>query len=714
MTVRFDSLYLMPEFVRRLDQLVREKPALRASVQRILQLYYTDCSRLTDRKPLRRNSHRKIWHTDVDREKRLIDEQLDPDFPESAALLYLDHHDAANRYGERYSGDTTGEIRRGRATRKVTERGTAATTSSPGAATSAPRRPRRGQRGTYGEYLKPRQLRRLGVAPELIDVCLAQPTLSGRLTELGLSEEQADKIDSLYLDRLPSAPIVSAVPGVHAPAPLEVRQDQLAALLRMPLGKFLAQLTDEQVQLATRKNRHLHVIRGAAGSGKTIVGIRRLEYLLDQRDLFDNRPLLFVCHNQVLRDVAEQMIEATLARKLEDARVEVTTIYSLLGKLSHELGLLGLHLAKDHRLLEYVGHARLVGGSGRTLAGWSDEALLAEMKEVIFGRAIVNVEAYQDADRTGRGRALNAHARTEIWKVYERFRRHCQKDGITVWEHLPARLVRHLTEHPLKTARYAGIVIDEVQDFCPAAVQVLLALQAGRTDDIVVLGDAAQDVFTSGFRWKHLGLGISGGQVSILRRCFRSTSAIVAAAMPLLTAQAERLEEDLVLPEASPDDQAPPIRVHFYKNANEELEETAILIASLIENGVPSSAIGVLLDNDQDRVALAQKLELLDCNVEEFRKADGGKSIDIAHPSVKLLTNRSAMGLEFQVLFLPGITEARFPGSADSHRDGARICRELYTSMVRCAWELHLSAPESERSTLFAELGPVEMIGTSV
>lgn len=58
------------------------------------------------------------------------------------------------------------------------------------------------------------------------------------------------------------------------------------------------------------------------------------------------------------------------------------------------------------------------------------------------------------------------------------------------------------------------------------------------------------------------------------------------------------------------------------------------------------------------------------------------------------------------------VTGLSWPLPADI--DEVTLEARLYTSMVRCAWKPHLSAPESDRSTLFAELGPVDVISDGV
>src|SRR5690606_8366699 len=98
----------------------------------------------------------------------------------------------------------------------------------------------------------------------------------------------------------------------------------------------------------------------------------------------------------------------------------------------------------------------------------------------------------------------------------------------------------------------------EAQDLVSSVFQAVLRLQGGSDEGMVVLGDAAQNVYRSSFRWGHTGLRVTGGHVTILRKCFRTTAAIIRAASPLVAGQSELLGEDLVLPQTTELEGSPP------------------------------------------------------------------------------------------------------------------------------------------------------------
>jgi hypothetical protein len=702
MTAKFSLLHLMPEFLRELEALARQKPALRRRTSDVLESMGADLSQL-DRKRLEAAA-RNVWRTKAGYSERLIDEPLGNGRIGETAILYIGQHDQALKWGERYAADTEALIGR----QRVQLLTASAAANQVIGRTREPEIHIQASGLLFSRYLTRRELARLGINDWQIQQILAREVGVG-LSDLGLEVEMVDRIENLvYAKREGRAPI-PAVPAAISPTVVSIPSHRVHALLRMPLHKYLATMSEEQRKLAYRAGRGLYVVRGAAGSGKTIVGIRRLEHMLNQRDLFDKRPVLFTCFNKTLKLAAEQMIEASLGRPFDDSEIVVRTVHELFKETMDALNLPKVGRSKSVRdLLPQLQQARAEIAEKAPLASWSDEAILEEIVEVIFGRAIMSKEIYTDislTDRTGRGRGLDKSARESIWRIYRRFRDLCDKSDVSPWSRAPAQLVTHFAFHPQSTPRFSGVVVDEVQDLSPAVIRAIVGIQAGVTENILLLGDAAQTLYQSGFRWKHLGLELKG-RFNVIKHCFRSTAPIVRAASPLIANQSEELGDDLDLPEVGYDGDAPTVTINLARDAEDALLSTATLIADAVANGTPLSSIGVLIDESRQRRQLGDMLAAFDIPFEELYKPGGGKGIDIFDPSVKLLTTYSAKGLEFPVVFLPLITEEQYPTRDVASDIAASSRRKIYTAMLRCAWELHIGAPEGNAAALLRDLEP--------
>lgn len=557
MGAQFTTLWQTPRYLESLERLARRQPRLKQRVKRVLEKYYETPESLE--RGLIRNPRRRVFHTRVDNEKRLIDEPLDPDRPTELAILYVDHHDPANKWAEAYRGDTLAQVEKaarlarrdegtGSATKSRRTRGRIALpTKAPvdwngQAAPDKSTAPSLHHDETFGEYISGRELLNLGVPDRLVDKVRRHP-VSTDLADIGLDEDLGDRVLSWYDSKVPLPPVRIRVPALAPPAAIPVTREELRTVLSLDLAKLVAVLSDEQRSLARRPNRNLYLVKGAAGSGKTVVGVRRIEYLLEQHKLFD-KPILFVCYNKVLANAARQMIEDTIGQSTVAAGVEVWTAYELLASLQVELGVprpKRRYVGPD-RLQKLLAEARLLDTKG-LLSSWSDRALLDEILEVIYGRGLETLEEYRRTNRRGRGRALlrKGQHRAAIWAIYERLRAICEKHGVAPWDELPVRVSRALAAKPPREPRYSALIIDEAQDLLPIVLRVLLQLQAGHDDNILLLGDAAQNVYRSGFRWGHVDLKVAPGQVYHLRRSYRSTPSIIAAAAPLIRSQKQRL-----------------------------------------------------------------------------------------------------------------------------------------------------------------------------
>lgn len=197
---------------------------------------------------------------------------------------------------------------------------------------------------------------------------------------------------------------------------------------------------------------------------------------------------------------------------------------------------------------------------------------------------------------------------------------------------------------------------------------------------------------------------MTGGHVTILRTCYRTTRAIIEAAKPLIANQHERLGEDLVLPDSGVPEDGPAPRLILADSPESEKDCVVEEIWNELAAGSPPETIAVFADDGRFLREVAAGLAEYDVPYELFLKPDGSKALDVTHPSVKLITTYSAKGIEFPIVFICRVTEGRFPTRGDRDRcDRAR--RKLYTAMLRAAWKLTLTATRRDASRLLQEIG---------
>ena len=304
----------------------------------------------------------------------------------------------------------------------------------------------------------------------------------------------------------------------------------------------------DQFNLITKPSSGFVVIRGTAGSGKTTVALHRIAWLAFNDQSMDSARTLFIVFSSALRDYVSHVLPG-----LHINRVEISTFGSWISRQrirhfpriprkfcdntpgvvvrlkSHPLMLRALEL-----------HIQRVNGRANGDQAFDDWASTLTQPELL-------VEAMEEV-------APGSFTRSEIQRA-------CQwchdrnellvgrMDGdrdaeAAIDEEDSSLLLRawQLRVGPLRgkggrPLQYKHISIDEVQDFSPLDVRVLLGC-LDKNECITLAGDTQQHVMVeSGFQswadfFRHLG--VDGTEVNTLRISYRCSFEVVQFAMSLL------------------------------------------------------------------------------------------------------------------------------------------------------------------------------------
>jgi superfamily I DNA/RNA helicase len=182
--------------------------------------------------------------------------------------------------------------------------------------------------------------------------------------------------------------------------------------------------------------------------------------------------------------------------------------------------------------------------------GLAREYFREEVMSVLKGRDVPDLETYLALDRVGRKTPLKADVRREVWALKERYdaelasRSHADLVDLL-------RLARdEVRRDPLD--RWAGVVVDEVQDLPLVGLQLLYELAGrDRADGLLVVGDGQQAIYPGGFRLSDAGITVTGRAV-VLRTNYRNTVEILAAARAVVARDGyEDLDARVVEPDLS-------------------------------------------------------------------------------------------------------------------------------------------------------------------
>jgi DNA helicase-2/ATP-dependent DNA helicase PcrA len=344
----------------------------------------------------------------------------------------------------------------------------------------------------------------------------------------------------------------SAIRAYGAEAGVQRRLGTHLSGERRRVDKHLPEITGlidpEQFDLITRPSSGFLAIRGTAGSGKTTVALHRIAYLAYADPSVDSDRTHFIVFSTALRNYVSHVLPALGVDQVRiltyhewAARQRRRHFPNLPGAVREDTPALTqrlkLHPALSAALERQVARVPGAATPDQAFDDWASVLTQSELLEHAFeecapGEASAeDIRHFVEANRRSL-EILHAHLAGESEAAAEL---DLEDDALLLraWQ-LRVGPLRWRGRRPL---RYRHVAVDEVQDFSPLEVQVLLGcLDQNRS--ITLAGDTQQHVIeASGFTsWSDFleQLGIPGTEIETLRIAYRSSREIVAFAQSLL------------------------------------------------------------------------------------------------------------------------------------------------------------------------------------
>jgi superfamily I DNA/RNA helicase/mRNA-degrading endonuclease YafQ of YafQ-DinJ toxin-antitoxin module len=478
------------------------------------------------------------------------------------------------------------------------------------------------------------------------------------------------------------------------------RLDRLEGYFEGRIRKLMLNLAEDQQQYVNLRHVPLLLLKGTAGCGKTTLGVYRAIHLAEE-----GRRVLVVTYNRRLALTMKTLIEELIGPL--PANLEVRTAASVMGSLLHTTLCIppGKPDELPRRFLREA-LARVRARESAQVLQRDESFFVDEIRGVIKGLDLVSVQAYKAIRRYGRKTALGPAQREAVWHVYEDYQQRMQAAGIHEYADA-APLVLAQAKSGQVGRHYDDIIVDEAQDLKPVDLRVLQLLVVPE-GTLLVLGDAAQTLYSRGFSWVQAGISVRG-RTSILRVNHRNTCQIAQAAAQLIQYNRLMRSTDEYVDPQWTRRAGPRPKLLSSPTTHEQIDLVYRQILELLDTQTcRPSDIAVLCCSN--RACEQYKSILAGYGLRAVLHTD--QEFDILEEQIKVMTIYAAKGLEFPVVFLMGLTEGNLPrpprlAGQDEEEAQLEIEHErmlCYVGMTRAAEMLYLVTVQGHESRFLSEL----------
>ncbi len=445
----------------------------------------------------------------------------------------------------------------------------------------------------------------------------------------------------------------------------------------------------EQFELIARPSSGFVVIRGTAGSGKTTVALHRIAWLAYQDPVFDSPATLFVVFSPALKDYVAHVLPALGVHRAQvtDFRAWAAGLrqrhFPRLPRDVRDDTPAAVVRAKLHPAMMVALERQVAAVPGPAKGDQAVDDWLSALSTDRFREAVEEIDpgAFSEAEyrriaewTRDRGEEIVAwmEGDREVEAALD-----AEDDALLLraWQ----LRVGPLRGRKKRNLRYRHIAVDEVQDFSPLEVRVLMGC-LDRHQSITLAGDTQQHVMQdAGFQswsafFRHLGL--EGTAVNTLRIAYRSARPIVEFALRLLGPLREDDEPPLVTRDG------PPVELFRFTDHGAAVAFLADALRALQE-AEPLASVALLTGDPS--VSATYHAGLARGEVPRLRRV-------VDHdftfaPGVEITEIDKVKGLEFDYVILLDVDAHTFPDTPAARRllhvGATRAVHQLWLTTVR-------------------------------
>ncbi|QDR79600.1 3'-5' exonuclease [Sporomusa termitida] len=424
------------------------------------------------------------------------------------------------------------------------------------------------------------------------------------------------------------------------------------------------------------------VVLGTAGSGKTTIALLRAHHLAN---IPNGGKVLLVTFNGALVEYMRGVSSSRSTKLVVENYHKFARgyLYSR-GKMPSWNGILGPE-EKAYYIKQAVELLKINYPKESTF-NRPKEFFIEEITFIEkFGFA--NLVEYSEAERIGRASSnIKRENRKWIFAVYEKYIELREAAGRKYdWDDMAFYVFNELQDD-VGERRYTHIIVDEGQDFSPMMIKSLVEAVADG-GSFTFFGDVAQQIYGSRLSWRDSG--VNANKIWRFNVNYRNPATITTFAKAVTQNEYWRQDGDMVEATAQIAEGPKPILVKF----SDKKREVAWVVERAIATGKTASTV-IICRNRTDIDTLLLALKNKGCAAIEINKDTPG----FAHlKKLYITTYHSAKGLEFDNVFIPYLTEEKFPdpdivsgavSNEDAYADEIKL---LYVAATRSKYGLYMT-----------------------
>ncbi|WP_156297539.1 3'-5' exonuclease [Mycobacterium paragordonae] len=422
--------------------------------------------------------------------------------------------------------------------------------------------------------------------------------------------------------------------------------DELMEVFAYPFATWRVYLHPTQRVVVDAAYKGPARVTGGPGTGKTVVALHRAHMLAKRGE----GKVLVTTFTSTLSETLQTGIDMLVDDEAAESRIEVSHV----DRIAHRI------FRKTHGAPHLIGDEDEKG----LWAGLIDELGLSftpvflseEWRQVVLARRISTADDYLAAKRTGRGRALGAVQRTQVWQAIWEFEQTLSQQGMWTYETIRREATRLLEESSDKPFRH--IIIDEAQDLSPDQWRLLRAAVAEAPDDIFIAGDTHQRIYDNRVSLREVGINIAG-RSSRLNINYRTTAEILGWSLGLLRGEPiDDMEGGLdSIAGCKSHVHGKPPELSRHDSADTEAAFIAKTVQNWIDSGIAPSEIGIAVRAKWSASKIESALRKARIDYVDLAKASDDDD------AVRVGTMHRMKGLEFRCMCVAGVSDTLVPAA---------------------------------------------------